>query len=188
MCSKRKCRGRAGVADADGETRGAAPRSAGEAAGHGAKRRRERDARARRRPRAARVVRLTNLDKVFWPKERYTKGDLIGYYEAVAPLILPYLAERPLFLTRYPDGIEGKSFYQKDAPVFVPDWVRTEPVYSGDSQREIRYFVVDDVEQLRYIANLGTIPLHTWSSRLQTLETPDWMILDLDPKTRRSRT
>jgi len=163
----------AGVADADGEADPPPrPRAKGEV--------------LERAPKAAgteRVVRLTNLDKVFWPKERYTKGDLIGYYEAIAPLLLPYLAERPLFLTRYPDGIEGKSFYQKDAPVFVPDWVRTEPVYSGDSQREIRYFVVDDVEQLRYIANLGTIPLHTWSSRLQTLEQPDWMILDLDPKT-----
>ena len=91
-----------------------------------------------------RELRLSNLDKVFWPDEGYTKGDLVAYYDAVAPLMLTYLRDRPIVLTRYPDGIQGKSFFQKDAPVYVPAWIRTESVYSKDSDREIKYFVVDD--------------------------------------------
>jgi bifunctional non-homologous end joining protein LigD len=133
-------------------------------------------------PARSNTVRVTNPKKIFWPDDGYTKGDLIDYYEAVAPLLLPYLRDRPLVLTRYPDGIKGKSFFQKDAPVYVPDWVRTEIVHSGDGERDIRYFVVDDLESLRYIANLGTIPLHVWSSRISSLENPDWLVLDLDPK------
>ncbi|HTM58408.1 MAG TPA: DNA ligase D, partial [Candidatus Udaeobacter sp.] len=127
-------------------------------------------------------VRLSNLKKVFWPDEGYTKGDLIAYYDAVAPLMLPYLRDRPVVLTRYPDGIKGKSFFQKDAPVFIPDWMRTESVYSKDSDRDIRFFVLDDAESLRYVANLGTIPIHMWSSRSGSLERPDWLVIDLDPK------
>jgi bifunctional non-homologous end joining protein LigD len=100
----------------------------------------------------------------------------------VAPLLLPYLRDRPVVLTRYPDGIMGKSFFQKDAPVFVPDWIRTETVHSGDTERDIRYFVIDDLESLRYVANLATIPLHVWSARVGSLEKPDWLVLDLDPK------
>lgn len=126
-------------------------------------------------------IRLTNLKKVFWP-EGYTKGDLIEYYDSVAPLLLPYLRDRPLVLTRYPDGITGKSFYQKDAPVYVPKWVRTVTVHADDAGRDIRYFVVDEPRTLRYVANLGTIPLHVWSARVATLDKPDWLVLDLDPK------
>jgi bifunctional non-homologous end joining protein LigD len=133
-------------------------------------------------PAAERVVRLSNLKKVFWPDDGYTKTDLIGYYEAIAPLMLVYLRDRPIVLTRYPDGIKGKSFFQKDAPVFVPDWVRTETVYSKDSERDVKYFVLDDVESLRYVANMGTIPIHMWSARSGSLEQPDWLVLDLDPK------
>jgi len=129
-----------------------------------------------------REVRLSNLRKVFWPDDGYTKGDLIAYYDAVAPLMLPYLRDRPVVLTRYPDGIKGKSFFQKDAPVFIPGWMRTESVYSKDSDRDIRYFVLDDAESLRYVANLGTVPIHMWSARSGSLERPDWLVLDLDPK------
>ncbi|MBI3932541.1 MAG: DNA ligase D [Acidobacteria bacterium] len=131
---------------------------------------------------AERKVPFTNLDKVFWPDEGYTKGDLIAFYRAIAPWLLPYLEDRPVVLTRYPDGIAGKNFFQKDAPGFVPGWVRTERMWSEHAQREIDYFVCDDVETLLYLANLGTIPLHIWSSRVQTLGSPDWCILDLDPK------
>ena len=127
-------------------------------------------------------TKITNPKKIFWPAEGYTKGDLIAYYEAVAPILLPYLRDRPLVLTRYPDGIAGKSFFQKDAPEFVPAWVRTERIYSKDAEREIDYFIVNDSETLRYVVNLGTIPLHLWSSRLGSLDRPDWLILDLDPK------
>jgi bifunctional non-homologous end joining protein LigD len=125
------------------------------------------------------IVKLTNLKKVFWP-DGTTKGELIAYYETVAPLMLPYLRDRPIVLTRYPDGIEGKSFFQKDAPVYVPDWVRTETI--PHEERDIRYFVVDDLESLRYIANMGTIPIHAWGARVGALENPDWLVIDLDPK------
>ncbi len=125
---------------------------------------------------------LTNTKKVFWPDDGYTKGDLIEYYRAVSPWLLAYLRNRPVVMTRYPDGITGKSFFQKDAPGFRPDWIRTERMWSEDTQREIDYFVCDDEASLLYVVNLGTIPLHLWASRAPTLERPDWCVLDLDPK------
>ena len=125
---------------------------------------------------------FTNLTKVYWPQEGYTKGDLVAYYQAIAPWLLPYLKDRPLVLTRFPDGIEGKSFFQKDAPAYAHDFVRTVRMYSAESERELNYFVCDDESALLYIANMGAIPLHIWGSRVATLETPDWCILDLDPK------
>ena len=128
-----------------------------------------------------RVV-ITNPTKVFWPDEGYTKSDLVGYYESVAPWLLPYLRDRPVVLTRYPDGIKGKSFFQKDAPTWVPSWVHTERIRAEGVERDIDYFIVDDVETLRYVANSGTIPLHLWASRLHVLDRPDWLVLDLDPK------
>src|SRR5467141_1268836 len=127
-------------------------------------------------------VQFTNLGKVFWPEEGYTKGDLIEYYRAISPWMLPYLKDRPVVLTRYPDGIHGKSFYQKDAPGFVPDWIQTIPIWSEDTQRDINYFVCNDVESLVYLVNLGTIPLHIWMSRIDDLTKPDWCLIDLDPK------
>ncbi len=129
-----------------------------------------------------RRINFTHLDKVFWPEEGYTKGDLIEAYRKLSPWLLPYLHDRPVVLTRYPDGIEGKSFFQKDAPGFVPGWIHTERMWSEHAQREIDYFVCDDVESLLYLANLGTIPLHIWASRVTSLQRPDWCILDLDPK------
>ncbi|MEP7000123.1 MAG: non-homologous end-joining DNA ligase, partial [bacterium] len=103
-----------------------------------------------------RSVPFTNPKKVYWPADGYTKGDLIDYYRAVSPWMLPYLRERPMVLTRFPDGIDGKSFYQKDAPEHAPSWIRTVPIWSEDTQREINYFVCDDVESLLYVANLGS--------------------------------
>jgi bifunctional non-homologous end joining protein LigD len=129
-----------------------------------------------------RTVPFSNLEKVFWPKEGYTKGDMIEYYREIAPWLLPYLKDRPLVMARYPDGIEGKSFYQKDAPSFAPPWLRTERIWSDGTERDIDYFVLDDLESLLYVANLGSIPLHVWASRVEALERPDWSILDLDPK------
>jgi bifunctional non-homologous end joining protein LigD len=126
-------------------------------------------------------LQLTNLDKVFWREEGYTKGDLVSYYRDIAPWMLPYLQDRPLVMTRFPDGIDGKQFFQKDAPGFAPDWVRTEVMYSEDADREVRYFVADQADALVYIANLGTIPIHVWASRVATIEQPDWSIIDLDP-------
>jgi bifunctional non-homologous end joining protein LigD len=129
-----------------------------------------------------REIQLSNLTKVFWKDEKYTKGDLIEYYRTISPWLLPYLKDRPVVMTRFPDGIDGKSFYQKDAPEFAPDWIRTVPIWSNDTQRDINYFVCDDVDSLVYIANLGTIPLHIWASRVGSLELPDWCVIDLDPK------
>ena len=125
---------------------------------------------------------VTNPEKVFWPKEGYTKGDLVAYYRAISKWMLPYLKDRPVMLTRFPDGIEGKMFYQKDAPGFVPSWIRTEKVYSEDSQREISYFILDSEEALAYVANLAAITIHMWSSRIPHLERPDWLLFDIDPK------
>jgi len=129
-----------------------------------------------------RTVPLSNLEKIFWPEQGYTKGDLIEYYRAISPWLLPYLKDRPIVMTRYPDGIHGKSFFQKDAPAFAPSWLRLERIWSEHAEREIDYFVCDDLESLLYVANLGSIPLHIWSSRVASPERPDWCVLDLDPK------
>jgi bifunctional non-homologous end joining protein LigD len=141
--------------------------------------------------RPAKDLAFSNLDKVFWPDDGFTKGDLIEYYRAVSPWMLPYLRDRPIVLTRYPNGIAGKSFFQKDAPEYVPAWVRRASLAGGggfarepsQEGNEAHFFIADDVETLLYLANLGNIPIHTWSSRVATITHPDWCILDLDPKT-----
>ena len=131
---------------------------------------------------APREVNVTNRDKVFFPELSLRKGDLIDYYQAIAPWMLPYLAGRPLVLTRFPDGIHGKAFYQRDAPDFVPDWIERQVLWSESAEREVHYFIANDAESLVYLANLGTIPIHAWHSRSDDLEHPDWCVLDLDPK------
>ncbi|HEX6898643.1 MAG TPA: DNA ligase D [Thermoanaerobaculia bacterium] len=141
----------------------------------------EREEEVRQEP--AKPLNFTNLDKVFWPGEGITKGDLIDYYRTVAPWMLPYLKDRPLVLDRYPDGIAGKSFFQKSAPESAAGRIRTAPVRSEGSGREIDYLLCDDVEGLLYLVQLGAIPFHFWSSRIGSPDRPDWCILDLDPKT-----
>ena len=118
----------------------------------------------------------SNLAKVFWPADGYTKGDLLAYYERIWPAIEPYLRDRPVVLTRYPDGIEGKNFFQKNAPEFVPDWMPTCRI------EDTEYFLCNERDALLYVINMGSIPLHVWSARRQSIEHPDWAILDLDPK------
>jgi len=120
--------------------------------------------------------RFTRLDKVLFPDDGFTKGDLIRYALAIAPWALPYLKDRPLAVERWPDGLSGHAFFQKHAPAHTPAWVRTE-VLAGE-----RCFVCDDAETLAFLANLAAIPLHVWSSRVASLDRPDWCILDLDPK------
>jgi bifunctional non-homologous end joining protein LigD len=129
-----------------------------------------------------RQVAFTNLDKVLYPEADVTKGQVIEYYRAIAPFMLPYLAERCLVLTRYPDGVHGNSFYQKNAPDWAPEWLRTETIYSEGSERDLSYFVIDDLDGLLYVANSAALLLHVWSSRVHALGRPDWCILDLDPK------
>jgi bifunctional non-homologous end joining protein LigD len=136
-----------------------------------------------------RELRLTRLHKIFWPADQapggekdVTKGELIEYYRSIAPYALPYLKDRPTVLTRYPDGITGEMFYQKDMPDWTPPWLRTTLRWSEHSQREIHYILIDDADGLAFVANLGSIPLHAWASRVVDLEKPDWAIVDLDPK------
>ena len=129
-----------------------------------------------------RRVEVTNESKVFWPDEGYTKGDLIDFYAAISEAMQPYLTDRPLVMTRYPDGIEGKSFFQKNAPDFAPDWLHKVRLTSPRTGKDVEYFVCQNQESLVYVANLAAIVLHVWSSRLHQLGQPDWCILDLDPK------
>ena len=97
---------------------------------------------------------LTHLEKLFWPDEGLTKGDLLAYYRDVSPWLLPHLRDRPLVMTRHPDGIRGKSFFQKDAPAYVPDWVRTEGIRSEGADREIDYFIAEDEALIRAVRTL----------------------------------
>lgn len=130
---------------------------------------------------SAQPLHLTNLDKVFWPDYGYTKGDLLRYYDRVAEHLLPYLHERPSHLLRYPDGVGGKAFYQKDLPGHTPDWIVSEEIPSGHRGETIRYLIVNDRAALLYAANLASIDIHPWLSRRTHRETPDWVVFDLDP-------
>jgi bifunctional non-homologous end joining protein LigD len=122
---------------------------------------------------------LTNLEKIYWPKEKYTKGDLISYYEQVAPYILPYLKNRPIMLHRYPDGITGMDFYHKDMKFSHPDWVKTFPVkHEGKVDN---YLLINDLRSLLYAVNLGSIDLHPFHSNVGHLDNPDYCVIDLDP-------
>ncbi|MCE2983394.1 MAG: hypothetical protein LW832_07495 [Parachlamydia sp.] len=115
----------------------------------------------------------THLDKIYWPKEGITKGDLLNYYAQVAPLLLPYLKDRPETLHRYPNGIEAPSFYQKEAGN-VPSTIRTELIQH--EERSIHYILIGDTESLLYTVNLGCIELNPFSSRLQSIHYPDYLI------------
>jgi bifunctional non-homologous end joining protein LigD len=124
---------------------------------------------------------VSNADKVYFPEDGLTKGDLVAYYREIAPFMLPWLADRPIVLTRFPDGIHGKSFFQKDAPRWRPPWMRTAALRT-DEGRDLEHFLVDDAEGLAWIANLGAIPIHVVASRADALDRPDWCVVDLDPK------
>ncbi len=126
-------------------------------------------------------LKLTNLNKVFYPGEGITKRDVINYYDAVAPLILPHLRDRPLSLKRYPNGINEPFFFQKDAEGKVPDWVRLEPIFSEHNQDKIHYIICNDRATLVYLANLASIDQNPWMSRIGTLDNPDFALIDLDP-------
>lgn len=128
-----------------------------------------------------RRLKLTNLNKVFYPKEGYVKRDLLNYYDAVADLIIPYLADRPLSLKRYPDGIEGEWFFQKAAASSFPDWLRTEPIAYRDDKEPTRFVIADDRATLLFLVNLGCIDQNPGMSRVTSLENPDFLLIDLDP-------
>ncbi len=126
-------------------------------------------------------LKLTNLNKVFYPGEGITKRDVINYYDAVAPLILPHLRDRPLSLKRYPNGINEPYFFQKDAEGKVPEWVRLEPIFSDHNQDKIHYIICNDRATLIYLANLASIDQNPWMSRVGSLDNPDFALIDLDP-------
>jgi bifunctional non-homologous end joining protein LigD len=132
-------------------------------------------------PVGARRLSLSNLDKVLWPRDGYTKGDLIAYYRAAAEVILPYLADRPLTLQRYPDGIDGPSFFEKHLPKGIPDWVARVTASTSESGKKVTYVVCNDEPTLVYVANLASIPLHAWTSRTKALDEPDFIFFDVDP-------
>lgn len=123
---------------------------------------------------------LSHLEKYYWPKEKITKRDLIEYYRAISPYILPYLKNRPIMLHRYPDGIEGKDFYQKDLTnLSPPSWIKTCPI---EQEGKInRYLVINDLRSLLYAVNLGSIDLHPFHAKCTKLENPDYCVIDLDP-------
>jgi bifunctional non-homologous end joining protein LigD len=126
-------------------------------------------------------LKLTNLNKVFYPGEGITKRDVINYYDAVAPLILPHLRDRPLSLKRYPNGINEQFFFQKDAEGKAPDWVRLEPIFSEHNRDKIHYIICNDRATLVYLANLASIDQNPWMSRIGSLDNPDFALIDLDP-------
>ena len=127
-----------------------------------------------------RQLRITNPDKPFFPGGE-TKGDLIAYYAAVAPLLLPHLRDRAIVLARFPDGADGEWFYEKQAPAHKPAWLPTAPLWSGHRGDIIEFVTAPDVESLMWIANLGAIEIHPWLSRVATADSPDFAIFDLDP-------
>ncbi|MDN3694315.1 DNA ligase D [Chryseobacterium tructae] len=127
------------------------------------------------------TVKLTNQDKIYFPKDGITKGDLVDYYQSVAEYILPHLKNRPLSLNRFPNGIEEQGFYQKDAGDSIPDWIKTTEVYSESNDKYIDYIYCNDKATLAYLNNLGCIDLNPWNSSLPDLEHPDFLVLDLDP-------
>jgi len=126
-------------------------------------------------------LKFTNLSKIYWPKEKITKRDMLNYYYQMAPYILPYMKDRPQTLNRYPHGINGDSFYQKDITGKVPEWIKGFPYYSEADHRQKNFLVCNDEASLMYIASLGCIEMNPWSSRAQSPDHPDWCIIDLDP-------
>ena len=129
----------------------------------------------------SRTLKLTNLNKVYWPEVGFTKGQMIEYYTRIAPALLPHLHDRPLTLKRYPDGIEGQMFYEKNCPQHRPPWVRTAKVWSEGNDRDMYYCMVQDLPTMVWVAQLGTIELHTSLSKHQKLPQPTCLVFDLDP-------
>ncbi|KAA9038764.1 DNA ligase D [Ginsengibacter hankyongi] len=130
-------------------------------------------------------ITFNNLNKIYFPKKKVTKRDVINYYYLVAPYMLPYMKDRPQTLIRYPNGIDGKSFYQKDVTGKVPEWIRQFP-YSSERGGDRNFLVCTDEASLLLIASMGGLEMHPWSSRIQKPDHPDWCILDLDPSDKTS--
>jgi len=127
-------------------------------------------------------VELTNLDKVFWPKLKVSKGDLVEYYRQIADFILPYIKNRPHSLLRHPNGIEGESFFQKDVDHTPPKWLKTIKIRAESTGEDVHYLVCKDLDHLLYMVQLGCIEINPWNSKVSHLDNPDWIVIDLDPE------
>jgi len=128
-------------------------------------------------------VPLSNQQKIYWPDEKITKGELIDYYMGVASTLLPYLKDRPLSLHRFPNGIKGSSFYQKDLDVeTIPAWIKTVPLHASSTGKDVDYLVCNNEATLAYMVNLGCIEVNPWLSRTSRLDQPDYVVMDLDPE------
>jgi len=125
---------------------------------------------------------FTHLDKIFWPKEKITKGEVIEYYQKIAPYMLPYLKDRPESLNRHPNGINGKNFFQKNFTYEPPAFVKLKKIYSDSNKANINYLVCENKDTLLYMANLGCIEINPWFSRIKSLDKPDYAVIDLDPE------
>jgi bifunctional non-homologous end joining protein LigD len=125
-----------------------------------------------------RRLKLSNLDKVFYPQVGFTKGQVIDFYRRIAPALLPHLRDRPLTLKRYPDGVDGQFFYEKQCPSYRPDWIKTVTV---QNKREIHYCLANDLSTLIWLTNLADLELHTSLSRAKDVMRPTMMVFDLDP-------
>lgn len=128
-----------------------------------------------------REIELTNLEKLLWPDDDITKADYIHFVFMLSHLLLPQLKDRPLTVTRYPDGIDGQWFYQKDCPDYAPDWIETYPVISAEGDKVTRYIVPQEPATLVWLANQAAIEFHPWMSRVQSPDHPDYSVIDLDP-------
>src|SRR6266550_1642030 len=128
-----------------------------------------------------RKIQVSNLDKVLYPKVGFTKGQVIDYFIRVAPVLLPHLSDRPLTMKRYPNGVEGEFFYEKNCPSHRPKWVQTAQVWSESNDRMMNYCLAQDLPTLVWAANLADLELHTSLSRKNNIERPTMMVFDLDP-------
>jgi len=126
-------------------------------------------------------VRLSHLNKIYFPEPGYAKRDLLAYYYRVAEHILPFLENRPLVLRRYPDGVQGQAFFQKDLSEGLPDWFKTIPIHSESKRKMVHYAIANDLPSLLFLTNLGCIDHNPWSSRIDDLDHPDYFFFDLDP-------
>jgi bifunctional non-homologous end joining protein LigD len=124
---------------------------------------------------------LSNLDKVLYPATGFTKGQVIDYYARIAPALLPHLAGRPVTMKRYPDGVDGEYFYEKNAPKHRPEWVKTAPIWSRHNRRHINYLLVDDLPTLTWLANLASLEIHPSLAKAEDINCPTMMVFDLDP-------
>lgn len=127
------------------------------------------------------LLKLTNQGKVYWPKDGFTKGDVLEYYNSISKYILPYLKDRPQSLKRNPNGIADKGFFHKDAGDKVPEWVDHIKLYSESAEKDIDYIVCNNKATLLYLNNLGCIEINPWNSRLKHLDHPDYLVMDIDP-------